>query len=208
MGQAMIDLYAATGERDWLARAMEAGRFIDRHFRADDGGFITTAARESGEGVFLKPVKALEEHTQLARFANLLHRYSGTAQFRMMADHAMRYMAGIALADEGRPWPGLLQADAEFAIEPVHITIVGHKDDARAKALHEAARRYPAIYKRLDWWDMREGPLPNPDVQYPDLGEAAASACSNSLCSLPVFDAANLAGTVETMLAQRVAVRE
>jgi uncharacterized protein len=208
MGQAMLDLYAATGKREWLGKAVAAGQFMAITFQTGEGGFVTSASREGNGGVFLKPVKLIEEQTQLARFANLLHRYSGMKEFRAMAEHAMRYMAGLALAGEARPWAGFLQADAEFAIEPVHITIVGHKGDAKAQGLHRAARRYPALYKRVDWWDMREGALLNPDVQYPDLGEAAAFACSNNICSLPVFNEADLAKTVAAMLALRVAVRE
>ena len=31
-----------------------------------------------------------------------------------------------------RPLPGVLLADEELAVEPTHMTIVGHKDDKRA----------------------------------------------------------------------------
>jgi hypothetical protein len=47
----------------------------------------------------------------------------------------------------------------------------------------------------------REGPLPNPDVQYPELEQPAAFACTNRICSQPVFDPAELGGTVTQMLA-------
>jgi hypothetical protein len=83
--------------------------------------------------------------------------------------------------------PGVLLADAELAQEPPHVTIVGRKDDPAAQALHAAARAYPARYLRIEWWDKREGPLPNPDVRYPELDRAAAFACAEKLCSLPVF---------------------
>jgi hypothetical protein len=100
-----------------------------------------------------------------------------------------------------RPLPGILLSDRELSEEPTHITIVGHKDAAEAGALHAAGRAFPAVYKRLDWWDKREGPLPNPDVQYPELEQPAAFACTNKICSQPVFDPADLAGTVTRMLA-------
>ena len=79
------------------------------------------------------------------------------------------------------------------------MTIVGHKDDARAKSLHALARALPARYKRLEWLDLREGKLPNPDVEYPDLGEPAAFACSNRICSFPSFNAEELKATVAQM---------
>jgi len=72
------------------------------------------------------------------------------------------------------------------------VTIVGHKDDAGAQSLHAAALRYPVIYRRIDWWDKREGAMPNPDVRYPELARAAAFICSGSACSQPVFSALEL----------------
>src|SRR5260370_39976016 len=86
------------------------------------------------------------------------------------------------------PLPGALVGD-ELAVEPAHRTIVGHKDDSRAQALHALARALPARYKRLEWLDLREGGLPNPDAEYPDLGEPAPLACSHRTCSVPSLSA-------------------
>jgi len=199
MGEASLDLYAATGDRAWLAAAARAGDFIGATFRDASGGFASAAAREAAEGVFIRLAKALDEQTQTARFFNRLHRYTGGAAFREAAEHAARYAAGAALASEF-PMTGALLASAELSNEPAHITIVAHKDDPDAQALHAAARALPAIYKRLDWWDKREGPPPNPDVTYPELDRAAAFACGNRICSLPVFDPRELPAAVAQML--------
>ena len=43
----------------------------------------------------------------------------------------------------------------------------------------------------LGWTDIVQidkGPLPNPDVQYPDTDRAAAYVCTDKRCSLPAFD--------------------
>ena len=103
--------------------------------------------------------------------------------------------------------PGVLMADHELSSDPVHITIVGHKSDAAARTLHEAARAYPAAYKRLDWWDTSEGPLPNPDVTYPELGEAAAFICTNRICSLPMFTAQDLTTTLQKLSGPKITPR-
>jgi uncharacterized protein len=79
------------------------------------------------------------------------------------------------------------------------MTIVGHKDDPKAQALAAVARALPSRYKRLEWLDPREGKLPNPDVEYPDLGEPAAFACSNRICSFPSFSAEELETNVKQM---------
>jgi uncharacterized protein YyaL (SSP411 family) len=197
MGQAFLDLYAATGNRDWLNAAAKAGDFV-ASFRDDAGGFITSKTAEGKTGVLAKPAKLTDDQVQVARFMNLLNRYFGSEAYREQAIHAMRYLAS-ASAGLMRPLPGVLLADEELAVEPTHMTIVGHKDDDRAKSLHALARALPARYKRLEWLDLREGKLPNPDVEYPDLGEPAAFACSNRICSFPSFNAEELKATVAQM---------
>jgi uncharacterized protein YyaL (SSP411 family) len=197
MGQALLDLYAATGSRDWLAAAAKSGEFIVT-FRDEAGGFFTSKTSEGRTGVFAKPAKMVDDQIQVARFMNLLDRYFGNEAYRAQAVHAMRYLAS-ASAEMLRPLPGVLLADEELAVEPTHVTVVGHKDDKRAQALHTIARALPARYKRLEWLDLREGKLPNPDVEYPDLGEPAAFACSNRICSYPSFNGEELAATVKQM---------
>jgi uncharacterized protein YyaL (SSP411 family) len=197
MGQASLDLYAATGNRDYLAAATRAGDFV-ASFKDDAGGFLTSKTSEASTGVFAKPAKLIDDQIQVARFMNLLNRYLGNETYREQAAHAMRYLTSAA-ADMARPLPGVLLADEELAVEPTHMTIIGHKDDPKAQALAAAARALPARYKRLEWLDPREGKLPNPDVEYPDLGEPAAFACSNRICSFPSFNAQELETNVKQM---------
>jgi hypothetical protein len=64
---------------------------------------------------------------------------------------------------------------------------VGRKDDPAAQRLFAAAIRGSRTYKRIEWLDEREGALPNPDVEYPTLKNAAAFFCSDQACSSPVF---------------------
>jgi uncharacterized protein len=198
MGQAFLDLYAATGNRDWLSAAAKAGDFVASTFRDEAGGFLTSKTSEPKIGVFARPARLVDDQIQVARFMNFLNRYFGNDAYREQASHAMRYLTGVS-AEMVRPLPGVLLADEELAIEPTHMTIVGHKDDPRAQALHALARALPARYKRLEWLDLREGSLPNPDVEYPDMGEPAAFACSNSICSFPSFNAEELQATVKQM---------
>jgi hypothetical protein len=74
----------------------------------------------------------------------------------------------------------------------LHITVVGKKDDFAARSLFMAAIALPATYKRVEWWDEREGALPNPDVEYPKFEKAAAFLCTDRRCSAPIFDSAKI----------------
>ena len=198
MGQAFLDLYAATGERAWLKSATAAGDYVGAAFKDPAGGFLSTQTSEAGVGVFTTSAKQLDEQVSVARFMNLLNRYTGNSLYRGFAVHGMRYAVG-ASQDLQRPLPGGLLADLELGREPTHITIVGRKDDKDAAMLFAAARAFPARYERLEWWDTSEGPLTNPDVTYPELDKPAAFACSNRTCSLPVFTGADLTAAVDRM---------
>ena len=71
----------------------------------------------------------------------------------------------------------MLLAEDELRNEPVHVTVVGAKDDPRSAALYRAALAYPLAYKRAEWWDKREGKLANPDVDYPDYPDGPGGLC-------------------------------
>lgn len=196
MGDALVALYGATGERKWLEAAGVTGRFVIVTFKEGSGGFKSAATSDAGVGPLSAPVRVPDEQTAAARFLNLLGQYTGDDAFHAAAEHALRYAAAPAIVASGLPLPGLLLADWELAREPAHVTILGHKDDTAAQGLHAAARALPIGYERIDWWDKREGALVNPDVTYPELEAAAAFVCTNRICSLPAFSAEELSEAV------------
>jgi len=65
--------------------------------------------------------------------------------------------------------------------------VLAAKGDTDGKVLFSTMQHLPPWYKRIDWWDKAEGPLPNPDVSYPAPKRAAAFVCTESRCSLPMF---------------------
>jgi uncharacterized protein YyaL (SSP411 family) len=193
MGDAFLALYTATGSREWLGRAQSSAAFIEQHFRGTQPGYLTSAPRA---GSRLQPKSNIDENIPLARFTNLLHRYTGAVSYRAMSDYALRMLVTEEVADSQITAPGILLAAFESVNDPLHITIVGGKDDAAAVALFDSALRYAAVYRRIEWWDRREGNMPNPDVRYPQLPRAAAFICTDSTCSLPIFDAAKVPNEV------------
>jgi uncharacterized protein len=201
MAQALVALYRSSGERAWLARAGLALAFVDQQYHHPQAGY--TAARRAGNqhGVFRNAVRQPDQNAALVRVASLMHRYTGDARYQRMARHAMKYLVAFARQAPNQLHAEILLADHELASAPIHITVVGSKADAAARDLHAAALRYPSDYLQIDWWDRDEGPLPNPEIQYPQLERAAAFACTASACSMPVFNSADLEPAVRSALA-------
>ena len=193
MAEAAMALYRSTAERRYLALASEFAEVIARDHR-DATGFMVRKPEPGAKGVLAKPVKQVDENVAATRLFNLLARNTSRTNFRALAEHGMHYL--IALAEDDLVVPGALLADRELAREPAHVTIVGAKDDPAAQALYASARQYPTRYLRIEWLDRREGPLPAADVEYPELPEAAAFACANGACSLPVFSPDGIARIV------------
>ena len=188
MGQAALALYETTADRAWLERAEAAAGFIDRTFRAEDAGFVTAKGFPRNRS----------ENVEVARFANLLRRYTGKAGHEAIAKSAMRYLSTPGIAK--KPFASaVLLADRELAGEPVHVVVVGKKGDTKALALFRAALALPASYRRVEWWDPAEGALPNADVEYPVLEKPAAFACAGERCSSPAYEPEDVAQRIRAL---------
>ncbi len=195
-GRGFLALYQVTGQREWLRHAQAAAGFMRANFTSGSAaGFVTTVP---GKGAFV-PMPQTDENIMLARFANLLSRYTGDPTYRDDAERAMRFLVTREVALKRRTEAGLLIADRELSNDPVHLTVVGAKGDLVAKELFRIAQRQAGTYKRIEWWDRSEGPMPNPDVQYPDLPKSAAYVCSQNRCSLPVFEGKALIALAERL---------
>jgi len=195
MGRAFLSLYRVTGDRKWLGRAELAANFIEDHFKATTGqaqdGYNSAVA---GQRKMALPEPLLDENVTLARFANLLFQYTGDKKYVAMADRAMSYLSQPAVARRRKVFVGgVLLADKELHAIPTHITVVGAKSDAAALALFRCATSLPATFARVEWWDSKEGPLPNTEVELPQLGKAAAFLCTAGRCSTPAYDPQTLA---------------
>ena len=201
MAEAFLDLYRSSGDRAWLHQGLITLDYIQEHFQDRKlGGYMTAPVQAGAHGVLRSEARLVDENVTLVRAARLAYAYTDSKRYQSMADYAMHYLASPGLIGNEAFQPGTLMADAEMAQPPVHITIVGHKDDTAAKALHAAALGYPVDFKQVDWWDKREGPLPNPEVTYPELTRAAAFICTNNTCSSPIFDVDRIGPTLERLV--------
>jgi uncharacterized protein len=197
MTRAYLALYRVTADRQWLNQGVETMGYIDRTFRSSRGaGFVASVAPTDRA---YQPHPQRDENVAVARAANLLFHATGDAKYRAVSDTVMRYLAAAPVATR-LPVASVMLADHEIGRPPLHLTVVGRKDDPTAKALFLAALQYPSFYKRLEWWDTREGKLPNPDVEYPSVARAAAYVCTERTCSAPILKADEVAGKVGRIL--------
>jgi uncharacterized protein YyaL (SSP411 family) len=188
MAKALLALHRSTGAREWLDRSRDTADFIAATFiDPATGGFVVSASPEARQ--LTKPVKQREDNVTAVRMFSLLSSYTGDDRYREIAEAGMGFLTSPPILDAFGFLPDVLLAEDELRNEPVHVTIVGAKDDPRSAALYKAALAYPLPNKRAEWWDKREGKLANIDVDYPDYPDGpAAFACTSTFCSYPVTE--------------------
>lgn len=191
MGRALLDLYTATANRQWLTRATAAGGFMLRRFVSKEGVGLATTTGGSPR------VIQRDEQVRAVRFANLMQHVTGDLRYQSLSSTAMRYLATPEIARE-TPTFGPLIANAELARDPVRVTIVGIRTDPRARALHRAALRLPTAYKHVDWLEPG-GARHAYDLPLPQAKQPIAIVCVAGRCSEPLVDHGDIEPTVITL---------
>jgi uncharacterized protein len=184
-GRAFLALWSVTGDRAWLSRSRDAAAFVAKTFAVADAPGLVSAVSKSR---FAPPRPQRDENTAVARWANLLFRYTGDDADRRLSDRAMAFLAIPEVAEKFST-ASVLLADAERSSEPPHLTVVGSRGDAAAQRLLAAAVAAPGAggYRRVELLDEKDGALPNLDVEFPNLDRPAAFVCAGGRCSLPAF---------------------
>jgi len=200
MGRAFLALGQLTADPVWLVRAEAAAGFIRAHFAR--GGAPGYASTDSAAASFPAPRPDWDENVTLARFASALAAATGNPDDRALAASSLRWLLSPGLAEErGYYVAGLLLAEEEARTDPLHVAIIGPKDDPAAQALFAAALRAPTAHKLVEWWDRREGAAPRGEDIYPQLPHPAAFVCAHGACSAPLADPAALARRLERLQA-------
>ena len=191
MGRAFLALHQLTQDREWLDHAVAAGQFIGAHFTR--GAAVGFASSDTTVNAFPAPRPQFDENVNLVRWSTALAVTSGRTEFRALASTALRWLLAPGTTDvHGFYVAGLLQAEEEARTDPVHVAVLGPKDNPVAQAMFAAALRQPDTYKLVEWWDRREGPAPRGENIYPELERPAAFLCANGACSSPIVSEAAL----------------
>jgi uncharacterized protein YyaL (SSP411 family) len=195
MGQAFLELYNVTGNRDDLRAAAHAGRFIEAHFApaARGTGFVTS---QTPTDAAYRPHPDRDENVAVVRFASMLALATGDERFHAMGLEAMRYLAAERVAVEPLS-AGILLANEDATEAPMHVTVVGSASNAQAVQLHEAALRAIASHELIEIRDPADrSPLPT-KVSYPTLDRPALFLCTATACSSPTFGADQVRAKLE-----------
>jgi uncharacterized protein len=195
MGQAFLELYNVTGNRDDLHAAEAAGRFIAAHFApaARGTGFVTSATATDAA---YRPHPDRDENITLVRFATRLALASGDDRFQAMGLEAMRYLAAQSIALQPLS-AGILLAQEDATQAPIHVTVVGTPSSPQSAALHAAALRSIASHELIEMRDPADrSPIPT-KVTYPQLSRPALFLCTATACSSPIFSADQVRARIE-----------
>jgi uncharacterized protein YyaL (SSP411 family) len=194
MGQAFLSLYKVTADERWLELSKATLPFLAANFSSPNGsGYVTSKAATDS---FSRRFQERDENVAVARFSGLMFQYTGDAQAQAIANQAMRYLATPAIAVR---WlsGGELLAIYESTHAPLHITIVGQKDDPDARRLFTTALQSIRSYERLEWMVGRQTAAARNDVVYPMLTKSAAFVCHENRCGDPIFLDQTLTGLIE-----------
>ena len=191
MGRAFLALHQLTQDPAWLVRAEAAAKYIEAHFhRTGAAGY---AASDTTKETFPAPRPQFDENLNLVRFTTALAQVTGRADYRAMAQNSLRWLLAPGVTDNrGFSVAGLLLAEEEARTEPIHVMILGGKDDAVAQKMFAVALRMPEQHKLVEWWDRRTGPAPRGEDIFPEMNGAAAFLCANGACSTPLTSVAAL----------------
>ena len=205
MIRAALALYEATGEPDYLERALAWQGALDRHYaNAENGGYFLSAA--DAADLVVRPSATMDDATPNANAlaAQNLVRLAVLTGQHAWHEQADRLLEGILTRAGENLFGHLALLNAlDFRRRAAEIIVTGH--DAQAQALLAAARRLPFLDRVVvRAADVLQAPGRNATqdairAKIEASAESAAFVCLGETCSLPVTQPAAIAETIAAM---------
>ncbi|MDR3478724.1 MAG: protein-disulfide reductase DsbD [Gammaproteobacteria bacterium] len=199
MGNALLTLYKATMNPDYLNRATDAAKFINLYLQNADGKFGYISYLDSKKSPDAPLELKAAENAEVIRFTSLLHSYTGDKFLQDMSLSSFKYLMQADVLEKSTP-ATILLAESRIANPPIHIVIIGAKNDTVAKNLYQTALSSTAFFSRIDWWDRKGNPLLNSDAEYPVMDKSAAYICYAFHCSFPIYKTTDLSGMIHDLI--------
>ena len=201
MIRAALALYEASGQRDYLDRARDWQRALDRDYANDETGtYYLTAA--DAEGLVIRPASTADEATpnHNAVAAQNLIRLTVLAGDDRWREKADRMIAAIAPSAAQNLYMHMALLNAvDLRLRAAQIVVTG--EGPRAQALLAAARRLPP----LDSIVLHTASAATLPAAHPARQKIAAALepqafiCVGETCSLPVRDPAGLIAAIDAV---------
>jgi hypothetical protein len=197
MTTALLDVYEASGERTYLARAVLLADWMLENLRARDGRFVDRRPALPGDqpSAHGEPIPVLDGGAEAAEALTRLAAFAGSPGYREAAATALAaYSADAAAA--GVYAAAYARAVMRFTEHPTRIVIVGKRGDAQAGALLRAGLRIAEPLRSVQLLD------PDADAEvvaregYVHPGGPAAFICLAGVCLEPTSDPDSLAELV------------
>jgi uncharacterized protein YyaL (SSP411 family) len=145
MARAMLQLYRATFDEQYLNYACESAAFIHKNFKNTLCGYNTRI--NSGDNS--SSPRQIDENISLTRFANLLSYYIDKPILKKITRQGLRYICIPEVATARMEEAGILLIDREILASPLTINIKGRRDDSTVKEFINIAHRHEGWYKLL-----------------------------------------------------------
>lgn len=153
MARALLQLYRATLDEQYLNYACESAVFIHKNFKNSLCGYNTSINPNTKDNPPRKSVRdsvrQIDENISFIRFVNLLSHYSNNPLFKKITNHGLRYLYIPEVATARMEEAGILLLDRETLMAPLTVNITGKKDCPIVKEYIAIAHRYPGWYKLL-----------------------------------------------------------
>lgn len=191
-GQALLDLYQATGQSHWLATARGlADAMLSQLYDEKQGGFFATSLDDTAR--LIAPRKPLEDNAMAASFFYSLYVLSKEQRYQPVAEATMRAVATPEILErEGKMTGKTALALEALTAAYVEFSVVGDPAAAGTQALFKAglAARHPR--KLLHF----EAP-----GRYPDMPAGAMFICNPDRCSIPLTEVDQVQATADSFRA-------
>ena len=176
-GQALLDLYQASGNDKWLGHARNLADAMLAHlYDPQNKGFFATSPDETAQ--LIPPRKPLEDNALAASFFYDLHILTKDERYQPVAEATIRAVATPAILQrEGKMTGKTALLLEKLTAAYVEFSVVGDRSHALAGALYRAGLETHHPRKLLHF----EQP-----GRYPDMGRPVMFICNPDRCSLPV----------------------
>jgi uncharacterized protein YyaL (SSP411 family) len=208
VGAALLDAYEVTGTERYLSLARKImDRTLAVSWDSEAGGFFDLPQGDGKFGPLGLPQKPIQDSppsgaNSVAILALIrLNQITGDESYLTHADRALKHFAPVC-KDYGIFAAAYSHALDVFLNPPLHVVIVGKKDDPHTLALHETALHTYRPDKVVQLYNpeaANEGKLPLVVSSMAASSKVpSAFVCTNFVCAPPVHDETTLETTIKS----------